>query len=457
MDFGKAGWLSSLIEETVAQHALGPLGPPEGRSPRSAARAYLRRALRVDGLLYAPTPAGVLPSQSRARLPQDGRTPEALLYFSIVATLARMALDLASLLKAPPGPRREQLLVLFASFTGLLNGASALDKRIQERRDAAGARLLWARVERALEKKARSLSGDPVNGLVLHNGAVYADAHGFGRDALGYFASGTFSPVDARRRLEFAARQKALLVDVLAGLASVDASPSFSTRRAILHQVEVLELPGPIESKLRLALKQTFQLKRRTASRVADVRGTELKHFLLEQTMLAALAEGRHSAAERDYVQALAEALGIAPREFQRMEKEMATFYAEHRAVVDVFTESGQGSVMGKEMVAGVQASLEKNFHRLMQEVRETGELSLLLGKAARRQKLTADERQRMRAQLIDLAKVIPALAIFAAPGGLLLLIALAKVLPFNLLPSAFQDPPAERALPEGEPGPERH
>jgi hypothetical protein len=42
----------------------------------------------------------------------------------------------------------------------------------------------------------------------------------------------------------------------------------------------------------------------------------------------------------------------------------------------------------------------------------------VLLAKAARGQTLTRDERRRMRAQLIDVAKAIPALAIFAAPGG---------------------------------------
>jgi LETM1-like protein len=84
--------------------------------------------------------------------------------------------------------------------------------------------------------------------------------------------------------------------------------------------------------------------------------------------------------------------------------------------------------------------SLEKNFRRVMQEIRETGELSVLLSRAARGQTLSADERKRMRAQLIDLARAIPALAIFAAPGGVLLLIFLAKVLPFSLLPSAFRE-----------------
>ena len=89
---------------------------------------------------------------------------------------------------------------------------------------------------------------------------------------------------------------------------------------------------------------------------------------------------------------------------------------------------------------ASLQSALEKNFQRLKREIRETGELSVLLTRAARGQTLTREERQRMRAQLIDVAKAIPALAIFAAPGGVLVLIALAKLLPFSILPSSFTD-----------------
>ena len=102
--------------------------------------------------------------------------------------------------------------------------------------------------------------------------------------------------------------------------------------------------------------------------------------------------------------------------------------------------------------------ALEKNFQRVMNEIRETGELSVLLTRAARGQTLTRDERMRMRAQLIDLAKAIPALAIFAAPGGVLLLIVLAKVLPFSILPSSFTDDGAAAGgssdPPEGRSGP---
>ncbi|HZI16550.1 MAG TPA: LETM1 domain-containing protein [Myxococcus sp.] len=73
----------------------------------------------------------------------------------------------------------------------------------------------------------------------------------------------------------------------------------------------------------------------------------------------------------------------------------------------------------------------------------------MLLTKLARGQKLSGEERKRMREQLIDVAKAIPALAIFAAPGGILLLAALAKVLPFSLLPSAFQEAENTEAEPE--------
>lgn len=76
---------------------------------------------------------------------------------------------------------------------------------------------------------------------------------------------------------------------------------------------------------------------------------------------------------------------------------------------------------------------------KLAQEVAETHDLARLLRKRIH-SRLTPEEETRMRQQLIDLCKCIPALAIFAAPGGCLLLPILIKVLPFNLLPTAFAD-----------------
>jgi hypothetical protein len=122
----------------------------------------------------------------------------------------------------------------------------------------------------------------------------------------------------------------------------------------------------------------------------------------------------------------------------------MAAFYREHRNVVDVFTVSEGADVMGEEWIETLSTSATRNYRALQKEIKKTGELSVLLARAARGQKLSSDEKRRMREQLVDVARAVPALAIFAAPGGVLLLLALARVLPFEVLPSSFRDDPRD-------------
>ncbi len=404
------------------------------------ARRYLRGIFRESGLLYG-TPSQAAPGTG---------APEETLFLAVLRTLSRVALDVAVLAEAPAAPRREQLLLLLAATFGKVNDAEEVHQRI-ERAAKSGPvpTKVWTRVEQALEERAMSLTGDPYFGLVLHNGAIYADAQVFGRIALAYFTRSSFPRAAAQRRLHFAAAQKALLVQVLVGLVCAERKPSFPTRRAILRQIDDLHLPSAFERDVRSFAKKAFEKTPSMRAVLKEVRSRDLKRFILEQTVLASLVDGRRSPQEVRWVKGLRETLGVPDAEGKRIELEMAEFYARHRSVVDVFTVSAGADVMGQELVDSMQRTVEKNFKRLIQEVKETGELSVLLTRAARGQKLTREERKAMREQLIDVAKVIPALAIFAAPGGVLLLIALAKVLPFNMLPSAFQDEPTEDEPPE--------
>ncbi|HZI02606.1 MAG TPA: hypothetical protein VEZ71_01210, partial [Archangium sp.] len=118
MDLGKAGWLSSMLEESVAAHARvpAPLVPPglsESSSGRARARSYLRRMLRASGLLYGTPADGGVPTEGASSEPAGTAAPEEVLFRAVVRTFARMALDIAALAGVPPGPRREQLLLLF--------------------------------------------------------------------------------------------------------------------------------------------------------------------------------------------------------------------------------------------------------------------------------------------------------------------------------------------------------
>jgi hypothetical protein len=441
MDLGKAGWLDALIDAAVLEHrpqqALASLRDGDKLpSGRARARAYLRRMLRASGLVY-----GTPQSSGTAEAPS---APEEQLFWAGMRTFARMALDIAVLIGAPPGPRREQLWLLFAALSGLLDEADDIRRRLEKPGAAVPVRLR-RKVESTLAELAVSLAGDPAYGLVLHNGAVYADAQMFCRQAIDYFARGYLPLVAAQRRIDFAARQKALLVEVLTALACAERTPSFPARRAILRQIEDLKLPSKQESELRSRVKRAFEHRPSLRTVVKEVRSRELRRFIIEQTLLASLVDGKRSPEELAFIRELAGILRFSADDLRKVELEVAEFYARNRSVVDVFTVASGAEVMGEEVVAGIQRTLEKNFTALMKEVRETGELSVLLAKAARGQDLTRDERRRMRQQLIDVAKAIPALAMFAAPGGLLLFIALAKVLPFNILPSAFQDEPPDQ------------
>lgn len=455
MELGKTGWLRALLDEAVAQCALPEAATPASSAAvstqpaaatevtsvggagllptgRARARAYLRRCLRESGLLYGT------PRDGSEDVGGRRRGPEEVLFLAVVRTLARIGLDIAALQNSTAEERRDRLLSVFAVLVNHLDDAAEIQRKVARREPVS--KRTWSRIESALEQRAVSLSGDPAFGLLLHNGALYADAQLFGRQAIDTFARPDFSRAAAIRRLNFAAKQKALLVEVLTALSCAERPPNFAARRAILRQVEDLQLPSPLNGALRDAVKKAFERPRSLATIVRDVRSVDVRHFVIEQTLLATLVDGRRSEREVDFVRELAQAVRISPEELGRLELEMAEFYAKHRDVVDVFTVSEGATRAGEELVDGIAETLEKNLQRLMKEVRETGELSVLLTRAARGQSLSADERKRMRAQLIDVAKVIPALAIFAAPGGVLLLIALAKVLKINLLPSAFQE-----------------
>ena len=74
----------------------------------------------------------------------------------------------------------------------------------------------------------------------------------------------------------------------------------------------------------------------------------------------------------------------------------------------------------------------------MARELEESGELMVLLGQSTVRD-LSAEEKAKVREQLLDICKSIPSLTIFLLPGGSVLLPLLVKFIP-KLLPSSFQD-----------------
>jgi LETM1-like protein len=447
---GAPGWLERLLRDVVSAYRPEAPSFPQAfaeaqglATGRARARRYLRLTMRESGLRYG-TPVGDAP-----KAPRGGQGPEEVLFQAVLRTWCLMALDLAVLAEAPPGPRPEQVLLLFGALGDRLDDAAEIHLRIERALKAWPLpQKLWRRVEGALESRALSLAADPYFGVVLHNGAIYSDAYLFGRLAIAYFSSHTFPREVVERRVRFAAVQKARLVEVLVGLVCAERPPGYPTRRAVLRQIDDLRLPAPLDDLTLDFARRAFEKPPSVKRLAKGLKSREIKRFILEQTVLASLVDGRRSPREVAWTHGLAAQLGFSDTDVRQLELEVADFYKAHRDVVDVFTLSQGAEVLGEEWVDGMAGLVRKNSRAVLKEIRKTGELSMLLARAARGHLLSRDEKRRMREQLLDVARAVPALAIFAAPGGLLLLVALAKVLPFELLPSSFRDDPSEEDEP---------
>lgn len=86
-----------------------------------------------------------------------------------------------------------------------------------------------------------------------------------------------------------------------------------------------------------------------------------------------------------------------------------------------------------------LKETVVRNKNAVWNEVSESEEMLRLMWRFAQGGTLTDEEQKRVREQLLDLAKVVPALGIFALPGGAMLLPILARALPWDLLPSSFR------------------
>ena len=90
------------------------------------------------------------------------------------------------------------------------------------------------------------------------------------------------------------------------------------------------------------------------------------------------------------------------------------------------------------QTVDEIKELLQKNKKRLLQELKQSKEAMHLIRKSTH-SKLSSEEKEKIKIQLLDICKSIPALAVFLLPGGALLLPLLIKLIP-DILPSAFRD-----------------
>jgi len=169
-----------------------------------------------------------------------------------------------------------------------------------------------------------------------------------------------------------------------------------------------------------------------------------ISSYFVEQLILLSLIDNQEAWQERELIEKISLKLELTSEKLEQLYFTVAEFFSVHNERLEFLKNNAAAQQFQDYMNDKIVKIVKKNVDNIMKEIGETKELSELLLKATTKP-LTAEEKQKVQDQLIDVAKSIPALAIFALPGGGILLPILIKVLPFNILPSSFQDEPVSQ------------
>jgi len=428
-------WLAELVTREVAS------GVPDSARPGSGGASLGGASLTAAALQRA--------DRSLREAPEPGLSPLGFFLWR-VAGHARLMVEVAALAGKGIDPvrSRAEVVTLLAAVAGELPQALATDPG--HRTPSVEQLARTASIAGYAFAEAGWPPGDPREGIPLSGAVRGVERHLAARLAARYQRAGRLEEADARRRLDQAARDLALHVEALVAVASAGAPLDAGRRRAVRLQLLRLRLPRPLERSVRESLRTP-----RGPEELAERAPRRVRRALAEQALGAAELADAAATAPRRFADRLAVASGMGEEEVRAI-REAARQAAPAHRWNDTPAEWVPGELQGLPAEWGDAADdlrekvtqiLEDNLEAIAREVRQTGELGQLLARAAAGTQLSAEERRKVKLQLIDLAKVVPALAIFAAPGGMLLLPLLAKLLPFRLLPSAW-DPKESRATP---------
>lgn len=443
MDLTQPGWLTDLIGCILAGYrpeiALARLSAAvrgDGADPAPArvrALRHVEEELRRSGLIYG---SPKLP----ARVTQGQRLDRAeALFLAVLAGEMFLALDVARIYGVPFDRYRAEaeLTLLLAAAAGREDLAEQVRKRALARPGPPRKAFdkLQEEIGEALLERQSPVTGDTVFDLPLHNGLVFGEARVVGHLAIEWYGRGRFDPDSARRLNETAYRERAALMQALLALSVAHHPITDRERRAIRRELRKLRLDRRAEKQVKSALETPLS----AADLAERIRSRSIRRFVIEQVYLAAIVDGTVDDVERRFLGELRVRFGIGDDQMQAIAAQVADYFYDPTDVHDAFEVRAAGESASEKLVDRIAREIEENLDRVVLEARETGDLFQLLGRAARGHKLSPDERARAREQLIDLAKVVPSLAIVSAPGGMLIFAALLKVLPFSLLPSSFQ------------------
>jgi|GEM_PF-2482111 len=339
-----------------------------------------------------------------------------------------LLLDVAMLLAALV-TETEAMREIGAIRDDVLRGESDVEARIEALKGPmtlVGKRLLRHRLD-----DQHPLLGRPFHRILTHAEAR-ATAHLARQLAQGQLDEPTAEAEFARNMV-----YRTTVIEAVIALACIDGRVDRMEQRLIMSLIAMARIDAQDVERLHEVLASgegaTVEELVQTIDDPAD------RHELLKMVIFAALVDDELSPLEEDFYDGLAVELGIECEERVAIFGEVARAVAHHPGLIEGLKPDVLLSRTRRSATRHVEEWVVRNAKKVGTEVKETGQLLSLLARWTH-EDLSAEERAQISDQILDIFRSAPALALFAAPGGSLLIPVLAKVLPFSIAPSSFKE-----------------
>lgn len=419
----RQGWLVTFLRDTRARWVYADLHEP-----------WPETALHARGLsIGAPTTRWPMPASLLPQAPPRVRAE--WLFRNALCHQVELLLDLRARLGLLNEGGRwvpDTLTVLAAQAEAWELARRFFELRLAD--DQAVPPALDLALSDALTATSHPAADQPLLGLPVHRLLELADARSvvaLGR--LVFSSSGRLDERGARAITSAGLIERVHLVEAVQALNEADGVVTAVESRVLERVIELARLEPEARALLATDAAEGLGVSE-LASRITD---PLTRRLLLRQLSLQAHLDGAPAPEEVALLDGLAAAFGVSVEARMADAIEAIDTLAARPDLVSAFRLGALLRGYREHIGDRVSATWAAHADRLATEIRETRELVGLLRKWSRGP-LSEAEEARARAQLLDICKTIPALAVLAAPGGVVLLPVLMRLLPFDLRPSAY-------------------
>jgi len=223
---------------------------------------------------------------------------------------------------------------------------------------------------------------------------------------------------------------------IMAAAAFADGEIDASERKLFEFFVESAELNSIQKKKMMALLDSSPDLK--TIENFDNENWLE-KKYLLELAILTVWADRNLELEEEEFLIDLSKKMGFDEVELNASMAAIESFVMNNWLRVHYLQSKQNYLIVSKRLTGRMSKIALKYKHEISNEIKESKELVHLINKS-RTSTLTVGEKIKIRQQLIDILKSVPAFVIIALPFSFLTLPILFKILPKSVFPSSFDE-----------------